>query len=122
MLIAIMTILFLGGGGAFGPMLFIESAMDNAKVAIADKDRRKEATATLKAMKKRSKDYLKSVRKLSKQVNSEFDEHAANEHEIEAAWNSMFELNAAYSNDLVDLRFELRDQLSRNEWGQMFPQ
>jgi hypothetical protein len=122
MLIAIMTILFLGGGGAFGPMLFIDSAMDNAKVAIEDKDKRKEATATLKSMKKRSKAYLKSLKKLSKEMNSEFDEHSANEQEIDATWDSIFEMNSEYSNDLVDMRFELRDQLSRAEWEGLFLQ
>ena len=47
MLIALYTIVILGGGGTFCPMVFIDEALDNTKTAIVDDDRRKEAIVIL---------------------------------------------------------------------------
>ena len=121
MLIAIMTILFLGGSGVFGPIAFVDEAIDNAKIAISDDDHRKATVAELKAINKRSKEYMKAVKGLGKDLNSYFSEHEVDNEEIEATWNSIFELNEEYSRDIIEMRFELRDQLSREEWRALFP-
>lgn len=121
MLIAIMTILFLGGSGVFGPIAFVDEAIDNARIAISDDDHRKATVAELKAINKRSKEYMKTVKGLGKDLNSYFSEHEVANEEIEAAWTSIFELNDEYSRDIIEMRFELRDQLSREEWQALFP-
>jgi len=120
-LIAIMTILFLGGSGVFGPIAFVDEAIDNARIAISDDDHRKATVAELKAINKRSKEYMKTVKGLGKDLNSYFSEHEVANEEIEAAWTSIFELNDEYSRDIIEMRFELRDQLSREEWQALFP-
>jgi hypothetical protein len=116
-----MTILFLGGGGVFGPIEFVDEALDNVKTAIVDDDRRKEATATLKAINKRSKDYTKAVKRMFKELKSDFAEHDVSGSAVDRAWDSFFGLHSDYSHDVVELRFQLRDQLSREEWEAMFP-
>lgn len=121
MLIALYTIFVLGGGGSFGPMIFIDQAMDNTKTVIVDKDRQKEVTASLKAMKSRAKDYSSDMKKNIKGLSPTSNPHEENAAELEAFWAEVFELNAQYSNDIIDMRFELRDQLSREEWEGMFP-
>ena len=121
MLIALFTIFILGGGGPFGPMVFIDDALENVESAIVEDDRRKETTATLKVMNKRSKEYTKAIRGLAKESPSEFSKHDGSDEEIEAFWGQFFELNSEYTNDLVEMRFELRDQLSRDEWEALFP-
>ena len=121
MLIALFTILFLGGGSTFGPILYFDEALDHVEAAIVEDDRRKEATATLKTMKKRSKDHSKNFKGLAKDQYSDASAHDATDEGLEAFWDKYFELNSEYTNDIVDLRFELRDQLSRDEWEALFP-
>ncbi len=122
MLVALMTILFLGGSsGAFGPMVFIDQAMDYAKQTIMEDDRRKQATATLKDMKKRTKEYTKAIKKLSKELSADYRQYEAPEDKIDAVWARVFELNLEYTEDIIEQRFELRNQLTREEWAAMFP-
>ena len=121
MLIALFTIFVLGGGGSFGPMVFIDEAMDNTKTVIVDKDRQKEVKASLKAMKDRSKDYVSTVRDAIKGLTPTSNPHDTNAEELDAFWAEIFEQNARYTSDIIDMRFELRDQLSREEWEAMFP-
>ena len=121
MLIALYTIFFLGGGGTFGPMDFIDEALDNTKSAIVDDDRRKEATASLKTMKARTKQHKKAIKGLSKELGSSMSEHEVANEEIDAFWDHFFDLNSEYTRDIVEIRFELRDQVTREEWELMFP-
>jgi len=121
MLIALMTIYFFGGGGVFGPVAFIDEALDNVDTAIVDDDQSKAVTTALKSMNKRSNKYTKAVKGPRKELNSAFGTHEATPEQIEAIWKNIFELNAEYSKDFVELRFELRDQLSRDEWEALFP-
>jgi len=120
MLIAIYTIFFLGGGGTFGPMNFIDEALGNTKAAIVDDDRRKDATASLKTMKARTKQHTKAIKGLSKEFDSSMGEHEFADEGIDATWDKFFDLNSEYTRDIVEIRFELRDQVTREEWELMF--
>ena len=121
MLIALYTIFVLGGGGTFGPMEFIDEGLDNAKSAIVDDDRRKKAIATLKTMKARTKQHTKAIKGLSKELTSGVSRREIANEEIDANWDRFFELNSEYSRDIVEIRFQLRDQLTREEWEGVFP-
>lgn len=120
MLIALMTILFLGGS-SFGPMLYIDEARDNAKSAIIDDDQRKLVRDDLKSMKSRAKQYTKSVDGLTKDLRKEFGDRAAGEADLDVYWDHVFALNESLSEDLIDMRFALRDKVSREEWAGLFP-
>ena len=120
MIVAILTILFMGGG-SFGPLIFINEADDNAKKVIIDADRRKEVRATLKSMKGVAKLYSKEIGILQKSLTKEFAVHETDSASIEGFWKQGFDLNANYGEDLFDLRFELREQVSREEWAGLFP-
>lgn len=121
MLIALYTIFILGGGGTFGPMVFIDEALDNTKTAIVDDDRRKEAIVTLKAMKSRTKQHTKAIKGLSKDMDSSMGGHEFADEEIDAIWDRYFDLNTEYSKDIVEIRFQLRNQVTREDWEAMFP-
>ena len=108
MLLALYTIFVLGGGGAFGPMLFIDDAIDRTKTVIVAKERQKEITATLKSMNKRSKEYTSAVKKTIKGLDADSNPHETSAPDIEASWMEVFELNSQFSSDFVDMRFELR--------------
>ena len=121
MLIALYTIFFFGGGGAFGPMDFVDEALDNTKSAIVDDDRRKEATASLKTMKTRTKQHTKAIKGISKEFDTSVSEHDITDEDIDAIWDHFFALDSEYASDMVEIRFELRDQVTREEWELMFP-
>ncbi len=121
MLIALYTIFILSGGGTFGPMVFIDEALDNTRTAIVDDDRRKEAIVTLKAMKSRTRQYTKAIKAVSKDMDSSMGGYEFADEEIDAIWDRYFDLNTEYSKDIVEIRFQLRDQITREEWEAIFP-
>lgn len=121
MLLALYTIFVLGGGGTFGPMVYIDEAIDNTKTVIVDKDRQKEVTAALKEMKQRSKEYASDVGDTIKNLSPASNPHEATAEDLEAFWDEMIEQNARFSNDFLDMRFELLGQLDREEWEAIFP-
>ena len=121
MIIALLTILFLGGGGSFGPMDFFDQAKDTAKTAIVDDDQRDEVQATLKTMTSRAKDYSKDASKVMNNVRKGFSDHEARTGHYEDIFTEMNALNTAYSNDIIEMRFDLRDQVTREQWADLFP-
>jgi hypothetical protein len=122
MALALYTIFVLSGGGTFGPMVFIDEALDSTKVVIVEDDRRKEANATLKSMRKRSSDYTKATKKLAKEPGLQKQDRNISDEDLDLFWDRLIKLNSEYSNDIVEMRFQLRDQLSREEWKALFPE
>jgi hypothetical protein len=121
MLLALYTIFVLSGGGTFGPIVLIDEALDSAKIVIVEDDRRKEATATLKEMRERSSDYTKATKKLAKALGPDTDDRDLSDEDVDLFWDQIIRLNSDYSNDIVNMRFQLRDQLSGEEWAALFP-
>lgn len=121
MIIALLTILFLGGGGSFGPMDFFDQAKDTAKTAIVDDDQRDEVQATLKTMTSRAKDYSKDANKVTTNLRKGFGDHEASTEHFTDIFAEISALNTAYSNDIVEMRFDLRDQVTREQWADLFP-
>jgi dsDNA-binding SOS-regulon protein len=118
MLIALFTILFLGGGDT--GMLTIADTQDEVKAVMERDDRRKEALSTLKAIKKRTDAYHKMVDRASKSLNKALANDDVTEEDIDTIWYRYFAQREAYSRDMLDLRFQLRDQMTSEEWQQVF--
>jgi hypothetical protein len=118
MLLALYTIFVLGGGGS-GTLDFIADTSDTVKVVVENEESQKTALATLKTMKKQSSGFDKEVKRASKELNAalESDDQAA----IERAWEKLLQQRNAYDKSMLDMRFELKDQLTREEWEAVFP-
>lgn len=121
MLIALFTILFLGGD-VTGMLDYISDSQDAVKAVIEPDDRRKDALATLKDMEKRTKARNKAVAGSSKELSRVLGQDDASDADIDEVWTSYFEERAAYNSDMLDLRFQLKEQLTREEWEQVFAQ
>lgn len=119
MLIALMTILFLGGGTT-GLLDFIGGIEDSIEFVMEKDDRRKGALATVKEMKKRTKARNKQVKKSRKELSKVLADPEATEADINATWETFYAEVESYNADMLDLRFELRDRLTRDEWQQVF--
>ena len=119
MLIALFTILILGGGTT-GMLDFIADTQDEIKVVMEKDDRQKEALSTLKEMKKRTDAHNKMVKGASKDLNKTLSSDGVTDAEIDMVWDGYFSQRAAYNEEMLDLRFQLKDQMTREEWQQVF--
>jgi hypothetical protein len=119
MLIAIFTILILGGSNT-GMLDFIADTQDEVKVVMEKDDRRKEALGTLNALKKRTDAHTKAVKNSSKDLSKIVMSDDVTVADIDTVWDDYFSQRAAYNQDMLDLRFQLKDQLTREEWQQVF--
>ncbi len=120
MLLALYTIFVLGGGFSFAISDVIDDIEQSTKTVVVNDEHRKEALDTIKAMKSLLKDHGKSVGKISKLLGKELAEHTLRNTEIDKLWNQYIDLNSNTMRDMVELRFQLRDQLTRDEWEQVF--
>jgi len=119
MLIALFTILLLGGS-ATGMLDFIADTQDTVKVVMEKDDRRKEVLATLKETKKRTDAHNKMVKGASKDLSKTLSGDEVTESDVDAIWQGYFASRADYNRDMLDLRFQLKDQMTREEWQQVF--
>ncbi len=119
MLIALITILLLGDSNT-GMLDFIADTQDEVEVVMEKDDRRKEALSTLKAIKSRTEAHNKVVSGTSKDLNKSLADNDATEADIDTIWYRYFAQREAYNRDMLDLRFQLKDQMTREEWQQVF--
>ena len=120
MLIALMTILFLGGSTS-GMLDFLGDTKDTVETVMPTDDRQKAALDTVKAMKKKAEALNKQVRRSSKNLSKVLKTDNVTDADIEAIWSVYYTARSQYSSDMLDLRYELKEQLSREEWSQIFP-
>lgn len=119
MLIALFTVLLLGGSASF--MLdYVAEARDNVKIVMPKGERQKAALGTLKAMKQSERAYRKHLRTTAKELYKAIDLPDDVESEIDTVWTAHFAEVQRQNHEMLDLRFELREQLTREEWGAVF--
>jgi len=119
MLIALFTILLLGGSST-GMLDFVADTQDTVKVVMEKDDRRKEALATLKETKKRTEAHNKMLKGTAKDMNKILSSDDVTDADIDTIWDAYFAQRADYNRDMLDLRFQLKDQMTREEWQQVF--
>ncbi len=119
MLIALFTLLILGGSST-AMLAYIADTQDAVKTVMAKGERQKEALSTLKAMKKRTNARNKQVRRATKDLNKTLRQDEMNAADIDAIWNGYFAEIDQYDHDMLDLRFELKAHINREEWQEIF--
>ena len=121
MLIALMTILFLGGGGGSSAvMAYFAESQDRVKEVVIDNVRSDEAVDILKSMQGLGKQQNEAWQDVFKELENEFGEHESDEDAIDAIWDDYYRQLREINDEAVELRFELREQLTREEWEQVF--
>ena len=119
MLIALFTIMILGGGST-AALAYIADTQDSVKIVMVKDDRQKEALSTLKAMKKRTNARNKQVRRASKDIAKLLGQEDINTADIDVIWAGYFAEIDQYDHDMLDLRWELKEHINREEWGEIF--
>jgi hypothetical protein len=119
MIIALLTILLLGGG-ATSVLQYIGDTQDAVKIVMPKGDEQKAALSTLKAMKKRTTGLNKVAKQTAKAVDKAFGDHDTSAADLDAIWGGYFAEIDQHNNDMLDLRFELKESISREEWAAIF--
>ena len=120
-MIALFTILFLGGGSD-ALLGFIAESQDNVKIVMVRDERQKSALATLKLMKKITKVRNKQVKKAAKDLAKAFNHHSVTVEQVDTIWAGYFTNIDQHNHDMLDLRFELKERINREEWEAIFPE
>lgn len=119
MLIALYITLILGGSSS-SLLAYIADIQDNVKTVIVKDERRQEALDTLKVMKQITKARDKQAIKTIKTLVKAFDTHSVSSGEIDAIWLGYFANTDQHNADMLDLRFELKGHINREEWAVIF--
>lgn len=121
MLAALFVILFLGGGTtAF--LDFIAESESAVKSVMVKDELRSDALNVLGAIEKRAKDHNKQVKKIIKELSESLEGREDNPEAIADISQRYYAALDSYSSDILDLRFELREHVTREEWAQIFPE
>lgn len=121
MLAALFVILFLGGStSAF--LDYIDDSRDAVRSVVVEDERRKETLDILGTMSKRSKDHNKQVRTIIEELSGELEGRDDNSEEVTLIGDRHFDTVEEYNKDILDLRFELKEHVTREEWAQIFPE
>jgi hypothetical protein len=62
----------------------------------------------------------KMVKNASKDMNKILMSDDVTDADVDTVWEGYFSERAAYNQDVLDLRFQLKDQMTRDEWQQVF--
>ena len=119
-MLTILLISLLFGGGSTALLAYIADAQDSVKVVMVKDERRKEALSTLKSMKKRTNARNKQVKRATKNLNKALGQDDINAADIDAIWAGYFAEIDQYDQDMLDLRFELKEHINRAEWKEIF--
>ena len=125
MIWALLAAYFLGGGlgGVSGSMLTsaaVKELSAMSQTIIADPARVEAARDIFGKLQKEIKAFEKTFGRNGRQLNREYKNHEAVEeqaHAILSNLNSDWEVMQLRA---IDLRFQLRDQMTEEEWGELF--
>jgi len=119
MLVALFTLLFLGGNPH--PLIpYLNVYQDRVEMVIADEGRRDQTMNVLKAFEESTKDRNEEILETAKQLGKAMGDRNSMAADIDVIWNQYFEDVDAFHSLLVDSRFELRQYVNRDEWQAIF--
>jgi hypothetical protein len=123
MLVALMMAFLLGGGGAGGAILTSETVKQLGKeiqTEVSDPLQAEAAAGTLAELKSEIKGFEKTFAKSGKQLTKLYKDHAAGADEMQAALDELNTSWKASQDKAIDLRFELKESLTEEEWAAVF--
>ena len=116
MLITILTILFLSGGASTGWLYDFGDMKKQVKTVVADDERKDAALALVKELKARAKAERKSVKSMSKQLENAIAIADGDDSQLLYLGDQFLDNTRTYYVDVLDLRFELKQVITREEW------
>jgi hypothetical protein len=116
---------FLGGGaGAINAVALtpatVEALSDRVAIVVEDPARAEAAQSTLADLKAEVVAFEKTFAVSGKAVKRSYRDHGADRADIEAVLDQLNRDWERGQERALDLRFELRDQLTREEWAALY--
>ena len=120
MLLTALIISLLFGGSSTAMLAYIADTEDSVKIVMTNDDRQKAALSTLKAIKKRTNSRNKQVKRAMKDLNKALRQDDISTADIDAIWGGYFAEVDQYKDHMLDLRWELKEHINREEWEAIF--
>lgn len=121
MLIALLTVMLLGGG-SYDLSTFIAEGQDNIESAVDDPQRRQTAMDILLAMEDfMSSDNSETSALIERTQQAFSEEKVWSAEELDALFAEARTLKAERAERFIELRLELKAALTSEEWAEVFP-
>ena len=121
MLIALLTVMLLGGG-SYDLSTSIVEGQENIKSAVEDPERRQTALDILAAMEQSMLSDSGETTALIERTRQAFSEEKVwSTEELDALFAEARSLNADRAQRFIELRLELKSSLTSEEWDEAFP-
>ena len=121
MLIALLTVMLLGGG-SYDLSTSIAEGQENIKSAVEDPERRQTALDILAAMEQSMLSDSGETTALIERTRQAFsEEKVRSTEELDALFAEARSLNADRAQRFIELRLELKSSLTSEEWDEAFP-
>ena len=121
MLIALLTVMLLGGG-SFDVSTFIAEGQENIESAVEDPKRRKSALDILAAMEESMASHSDETTALIERTRKAFSEEKVwSAEELDQLFAEARLLKAERAQRFIELRLELKEALTGEEWAEAFP-
>ena len=123
MIWALLAAYFLGGGGVSGAMLTTASVKQlstRTEEVIVDSARAEAAQQTLAELRKEVKAFRKTFSKSGRQLNKSYKDHADGGNHAQLILDELNSDWVVSQQRAIDLRFELRDSMTEEEWAALF--
>ncbi len=121
MLIALLTVMLLGGG-SYDLSAFIAEGQDNIESAVEDPQRRQTAMDILLAMEDfMSSDNSETTALIERTQQAFSEEKVWSAEELDALFAEARSLKAERAERFIELRLELKAALTGEEWAEAFP-
>ena len=122
MIIATLAAVFLLFGGSILPFTHtLEVTTKQVKKVVPDGIQREHALAILKQMEEVAGQDRKNLEEFEKAVDTLAARRDATTQEFKAAYKTLEPQQTAAVEKEIELRFQLKDTLTREEWGKVFP-
>jgi hypothetical protein len=121
MLIALLTVMLLGGG-SYDLSTFIAEGQDNIESAVDDPQRRQTAMDILLAMEDfMSSDNSETTALIARTQQAFSEEKVWSAEELDALFAEARSLKTERAERFIKLRLELKAALTGEEWAEVFP-
>jgi len=122
MIIATLAAVFLLFGGSILPFTHtLEATTKQVKKVVPDGIQHEHALAILKQMEEVAKQDGKNFKEYEKAVDTLAARRDATRQDFKAAYGAYEPQKTATAEKILALRFQLKDTLTREEWGKVFP-
>ena len=122
MLVATMIALLFLGSGAGYLASGIDQTHDNIEDRIADENTRKAALEIVERMTDTTKEHGDADNDGEKALLELIQDYETTTAELQTHLAASYDQRVEYQQQMLGLRFELRDVLSREEWNKVFAQ